>query len=87
MGIIGQVDDRQAQRLAVERGAKHQRVVAKLGGHVVGDPRVGGGGGGQHRGPGRQLGEQRAQAAVVGPEVVAPVRDAVRLVADQGERP
>ncbi len=85
MGVVGQVDHRQTQRLAVERRAQHQGVVAELGGDVVGDPGVGGGGGRQHRGPRRQLGEQRAQAAVVGAEVMAPVGDAVGLVAHQGE--
>ena len=45
-----------------------------------GHPRVGGRGGGQHRDAGRQVGEHRADPAVVGPEVVAPVGDAVRLV-------
>ena len=50
----------------------------------VGDhPRVGGGRGGEHRAAGRQVGEQVADPPVVGPEVVAPVADAVRLVDDE----
>ena len=56
---------------------------AELLGDVGGDPGVGGGGGGQHRDAVGQVGEQGADPAVVGPEVVAPVGDAVRLVDDQ----
>ena len=52
-------------------------------GDVVGDPRVGGGGGREHRDAVGQVGEQRADPAVVGPEVVAPVGDAVGLVDDE----
>ena len=59
------------------------RVHAQLLGDVVGHPGVGGGGGREHRDAGRQLGEQRAEAAVVGAEVVAPVGDAVGLVDDE----
>ena len=47
---------------------------------VVGDALVGGRRGRQHRDAVGQLGEQGADPAVVGPEVVAPVGDAVRLV-------
>ena len=58
-------------------------VHAQLLGDVVGHPGVGGRGGREHRDPRRQLGEQRAEAAVVGAEVVAPVGDAVGLVDHQ----
>ena len=71
------------QRLAVERAPQRQRVGAELLGDVVGDPLVGGGGGGQHRDPVGQVVEEGADPAVVGPEVVAPVGDAVGLVDDQ----
>ena len=46
----------------------------------LGHPLVGGGGGGQHRDAVGQVAQQGADPAVVGPEVVAPVGDAVRLV-------
>ena len=52
-------------------------------GDVVGDALVGGRGGRQHRDAVGQLGEQGADPAVVGAEVVAPVGDAVRLVDHQ----
>jgi hypothetical protein len=77
-----QVEDREPQRVTVERTTQHQ-CVAELLGHVVGDALVGGGGGGEHRCAGGKIGEEGAQAAVVGPEVVPPVGDAVRLVDDQ----
>ena len=70
--------------VAVERAAQHQGVrAAELLGDVGRDPLVGGRGGGEHRDAVGQVGEQGADAAVVGPEVVAPVGDAVRLVDDQ----
>ena len=75
------------QALPVQRAAQHQgaspRTRAQLLGHVRGHPRVGRRGGGQHRHARRQIGEHGAQPAVVGPEVVAPVGDAVRLVDHQ----
>ncbi len=80
---VGQLEHAQPQALPVERAPQDQRVLtarAQLLGHVGRDPRVGGRGGGQHRHPGRQLGQHRAQPAVVGAEVVAPVGDAVGLV-------
>ena len=58
-------------------------VHAQLLGDVVGHPGVGGRGGREHRDARRQLGEERAEAAVVGAEVVAPVGDAVGLVDHQ----
>ena len=80
---VAGLDHRQPQRLAVQPAAQHQRVLAadpELAGDVVDDAVVGGGRGGQHRHVGAQFGDQRADAPVVGPEVVAPVRHAVRLV-------
>ncbi len=73
----------QPQRLAVERAAQHRDVPSELDGDVVGHPLVGGGGGGQHRDAVGELGQQRADPAVVGAEVVAPVGDAVGLVDDE----
>jgi hypothetical protein len=57
----GQPQYPQAQRVAVQRAAQHQRVTAghpELVGDVAGHPVVRGGRGGQHRDPGRQVGEQ-----------------------------
>src|SRR5690606_33856875 len=45
--------------------------------------RVGGGGGGEHRGTRGEPGQEGSQPAVVGAEVVAPVGDAVGLVDHQ----
>ena len=60
------------------RSARDAR--AQLLGHVGGDAGVGGRGGRQHRDVRRQGLEQGPDPAVVGPEVVPPVGDAVRLV-------
>ena len=57
--------------------------VPELLGDVGGDPGVGGRRRGEHRDAGGQVGEHLPDAAVVGPEVVAPVGDAVRLVDDE----
>lgn len=77
----------EAQALPVQRTAQDQRVGAHSGAQLFGDigrhAGVGRRGGGQHRGVGREVGEHGAQAAVVRPEIVAPVGDAVRLVHDQ----
>ena len=54
--------------------------VPELLGDVVGHPGVGRRGRRQHRDAVGQVGQQGADPAVVGPEVVAPVGDAVRLV-------
>lgn len=95
---VGRVRERQhgeAETLPVERAAQHQGLPqgrpclpvgahgAQLLGDVLGDPRVGGGRGGQDRDAGREFGQHGAQPAVVGPEVVAPVGDTVRLVDHQ----
>ncbi len=85
---VGQGQYAQGEALPVERSAQHQGALvggagAELLGDVRGDPGVGGGGRGQHRDTGRQLREHGAQPAVVGAEVVPPVRDAVRLVDHQ----
>ena len=76
---------RQVQRLTVQAAAQHQGVRTadtQLRSDVLDDAVVGGRGGGQHRGAGSQFGDQGADAPVIRPEVVAPVRDAVRLVDD-----
>ncbi len=73
-------DHAEPERLAVERAAQDEDVGAELLGDVGGDPGVGGGGRGEDRDAVGQVAEQGADPAVVGPEVVAPVGDAVRLV-------
>ena len=87
---LGSCDDAEMQRLAVEVAAQHQHVVEhrragdrELLGDVGGDPGVGRGGGREHRDALRQVGQHGADPPVVRPEVVAPVRDAVRLVDHQ----
>ena len=86
----------QPQRLPVERAAQHEHAGALVGrgvepaaellGDVGGHPGVGGRGGGQHRDAVGQVAQQGPDPAVVGPEVVAPVGDAVRLVDHQQAR-
>ncbi|CAM5653552.1 hypothetical protein SALBM135S_01781 [Streptomyces alboniger] len=80
---VGQFDHAEPQAFPLQGAAQHQglaRAGAELLGHVGRHPRVRRRGGGEHRDALRQLGEHRAQPAVVGAEVVAPVGDAVRLV-------
>ena len=74
---------RSDSRSSEPRSTRRRASRAELLGDVGGDPRVGGGGGRQHRDAVGQLGQQGAQPAVVGPEVVPPVGDAVRLVDDE----
>ena len=73
----------EVQGLAVQGPAQDEYVGAQLLGDVPGDPRVGGGGRREHRDARRQRGEHLPDASVVGPEVVPPVGDAVRLVDDE----
>lgn len=84
---VGQGQHRQAQALPVEGAAQDQRVGAGPGAQLFGDvgrhAGVGRGGRGQDRDARREVGEHGAQPAVVGPEVVAPVGDAVGLVHDE----
>ena len=83
----GQPHHGQVQALPVQVAAQHQGRAGRSGlellGDVAGHSGVGRRRGGQDGDAGRQLGQQRGQPPVVGPEVVAPVRDAVRLVHDQ----
>ena len=76
-------DSRSSEPRSTSTSLEPVRPVAELLGDVGADPGVGGGGGRQHRDAVGQVGEQGADPAVVGPEVVAPVGDAVRLVDDQ----
>ncbi len=95
----GELQHAQAQRVPPERAAQRDDLTPVVDlpvsvdrdGELLGDvgdhPRVGGGRGGQHRGPHRQGGQQVADASVVRSEVVAPVGHAVRLVHDQQADP
>ncbi len=82
-----ELEHREVQRLPVEGATQDEDVGAPLNvqllGHVGRHPGVRRGRGGQHRDAGRQGGDHLADAPVVGPEVVAPVGDAVRLVDDE----
>ncbi len=75
------------QAVAVQRAPQHEGVRAAAGAELFRDvgrhARVGGGRGREHRHTGREVGEHGAQPAVVRPEVVAPVGDAVGLVHHQ----
>lgn len=77
---IGNAHHRQVQRFAIQPAAQNQSVGADLGRHVGDDAIIGGGRGGEHRHIRAEIGDERADSAIVGPEVMAPVRDAVRLV-------
>ena len=66
-----------------ERTAQHEGRLPKLGGQVLGDALVGGGRGGEHGRAGVQFAQDVGDAAVVGPEVVAPVGDCVGFVDDE----
>ena len=88
VGLRGQLDDLEAQARAPERpavGAQRRTGVAgpqlllHVGDHAV----VRGRGGAEHGDAVRQPLDHLRQAPVVRPEVVAPVRDAVRLIDDE----
>ena len=72
--------DVEREALAVERAAQHEQIVAELIDDVFDDAVVRGRGGAQHRDARREEIEDARDAAVVGPEVVTPVADAVRFV-------
>ena len=80
---IRQRQHAEPQRLPAQGAADGQHAVAQLLLDVVDHPGVGRGGGGQHRNGVRQLRDEVRDAPVVGPEVVAPVGNAVGLVDDQ----
>ena len=67
-------------------GGPTHRAPRQLLGHIRGDALVGGGRRRQDGGEGGQACEQGADAPVVRPEIVAPVRDAVGLIDDDEAR-
>lgn len=81
---VRQSQHAQAQAVPVQRAPQHEGIRAAAGAELFRDvgrhARVGRGGGGEHRHTGWEIGEHRAQPAVVRPEVVSPVGDAVGLV-------
>jgi hypothetical protein len=83
LGLVAEDDRVEAQALARQWAADDGDVTAELLGDVGDDPVVGGRGRRQDRHGGRELAEDPADPAVVGPEVVAPVGDAVGLVDDE----
>ena len=91
VGLAGEVDDLEAQAGAAERpavgaqrgGAADAQLLLDVADHAV----VGGRGRAQHRHALRQPLEHVGDPPVVGPEVVAPVGDAVRLVDHQQPDP
>ncbi|MNK83643.1 hypothetical protein D3C87_1034630 [compost metagenome] len=82
-GFAARRADHVAQVRPVEAGDEDRRVLeAQLLDDVLADFRSGGRGGREHRGP-PQEGEGIPEAQVVGPEVVAPLGETVRLVDGQ----
>jgi hypothetical protein len=80
---MGQLDDLEAQARPGQLAAVQAKVAAELLAHVGHHPVVGRGGRAEDADAGGQRGEHVGDPPVVGPEVVAPVRDAVRLVDDE----
>ena len=80
---IGQRQDSEPQRVPAQGTADGQHSRTELLFDIVHHPGVGRGGGGQDRNGIRQPGDEVRDAAVVGTEVVAPVRDAVGFIDDQ----
>ena len=80
LGLRRKMQHVEREALAIERTAQHDQVVTELIDDVVDDAIVRGCRGAQHRNAARQQIEDARDPSVVGPEVVAPVADAVRLV-------
>ena len=81
LGLARELQHAEGEAGAPERPAERGERGAELFGDVVHDPVVGGGGAAEHRhDAGPEGGDEPADPPVVGPEVVAPVGDAVHLV-------
>ena len=80
LGGAREVHDVEGEALAVERPAQHVEIVAELIDDVFHHAVVRGRGGAQHGDAAREQIQHARDAAIVGPEVVAPIADAVRLV-------
>ncbi len=80
-GLARELQHTEGQAGAPERPAERGEGGAELFGDVAHDPVVGRGGAAEHRhDAGPERGDEPADPPVVGPEVVAPVGDAVHLV-------
>ena len=83
LGLVGERDRIEPQRATGQRPADDLDALAQLIGDVGNDAVVRGRGRGEDRDARRQGPQEPADAAIVGPEVVAPVGDAVGLVDDE----
>ncbi len=83
LGLVRERDRVEPERVARERPAEDLDTVPELGDDVGHDPVVGRGRRRQDRDARVERAQDRLDPAVVGPEVVAPVGDAVRLVDDE----
>ncbi len=83
LGLAVQPQRAEREAVATERAAERGELGAELFADVGDDAVVGGGGAAEHRhGGGVEAVDDLADPAVVGPEVVTPVGDAVDLVDD-----
>ena len=87
-GLAVEADRAERETLTAQRSAERGELGAELVGHVVDDAVVGRGGAAEdrHRRSGEAV-DDAPDAAVVGPEVVAPVGDAVHLIDHDQPRP
>ena len=83
LGLVGEHDRVELERVARQRAAEDPHAVAELLDDVRDDPVVGGGRRGEDRHAAVEQSEDPADPPIVRPEVVAPVGDAVRLVDDE----
>src|ERR1035437_9872057 len=83
--MVWQPQHRQVEALAIEGPSLDEHVgrlppETKYLSHVLHHPRIGRGRGGEDRGAGGELRQERPEPPVVGSEIVPPVRNAVRFV-------
>ena len=85
--LMGQGQNAQAQGLAGQRTTQHMHgcggIGAELFGDIAANAVIRGCGSRQHRHTHRQRSNERTNTAVVGAEVMAPVRNTVRLINDE----
>ena len=68
---------------AQKQSQEESRVIDELFGNIAANTVIRGCGSRQHRNPGRQRLNERTNTAVVGAEIVTPVRNTVRLINDE----
>ena len=83
LGLVGERDRPEPERRPCQRAADDPDALPELLGHVRDDPVVGGRRRREDRDRRREAAQDPPDPPVVGPEVVAPVADAVRLVDDE----